>query len=69
MCEELRKHVYVKEKKLGVLKELNEKICSKKVIDADIDYYHKELDKIWKKFEEEKRLKSVQIILWLNAVV
>ena len=53
--EELRKHVMLRRRKSDVLKELKEKVRYKEVIDADINYYHKELDKIWKKLEEEQK--------------
>jgi SNF2 family DNA or RNA helicase len=53
--EELRKHVMLRRKKSDVLKELKEKVRYKEVIDADINYYHKELDKIWKKLEEDQK--------------
>lgn len=52
---ELRKHVMLRRKKSDVLKELKEKVRYKEVIDADINYYTKELDKIWKKLEEEQK--------------
>ncbi len=53
--EELRSHVMLRRKKSDVLKELKEKVRYKEVIDADINYYHNELDKIWKKLEEEQK--------------
>ncbi|HMK32550.1 MAG TPA: DEAD/DEAH box helicase, partial [Nitrosopumilaceae archaeon] len=53
--EELRKHVMLRRKKSDVLKELKDKVRYKEVIDADINYYHGELDKIWKKLEEEQK--------------
>ena len=53
--EELRKHVMLRRKKSDVLKELKEKVRYKEVIDADINYYHGELDKIWKKLEEDQK--------------
>ena len=53
--EELRKHVMLRRKKSDVLKELKEKVRYKQVIDADINYYHRELDKIWKKLEEDQK--------------
>jgi len=53
--EELRKHVMLRRKKSDVLKELKEKVRYKEVIDADINYYHKELGKIWKKLEEDQK--------------
>src|SRR5438552_3479909 len=51
--EELRKHVMLRRKKSDVLKELKEKVRYKEFIDSDINYYYGELDKIWKKLEEE----------------
>src|SRR5438309_7106448 len=53
--EELRKHVMLRRKKSDVLKELKEKVRYKEVIDADINYYRGELDKIWKKLEEDQK--------------
>jgi len=53
--EELRKHVMLRRKKSDVLKELKEKVRYKEFIDSDINYYHAELDKIWKRLEEEQR--------------
>jgi len=53
--EELRKHVMLRRKKSDVLKELKEKVRYKEFIDSDINYYHSELDKIWKKLEEEQK--------------
>ena len=53
--KELRKHVMLRRKKSDVLKELKEKVRYKEVIDADIEYYHKELNRIWEKLEEEQR--------------
>jgi SNF2 family DNA or RNA helicase len=53
--KELRKHVMLRRKKSDVLKELKEKVRYKEVIDADIEYYHNELNRIWQKLEEEQR--------------
>jgi len=53
--EELRKHVMIRRKKSDVLKELKDKVRYKEVIDADINYYQKELDKIWKQLEEDQK--------------
>src|SRR2546422_2140672 len=53
--EELRKHVMLRRKKSDVLKELKDKVRYKEVIDTDINYYQKELDKIWKKLEEDQK--------------
>ncbi len=52
---ELLKHVMLRRKKSDVLKELKEKVRYKEVIDADSNYYYKELKKIWQKFEEEQK--------------
>lgn len=52
--DELRKHVMLRRKKSDVLKELKEKVRYKEFIDSDINYYHAELDKIWKRLEEEQ---------------
>jgi len=52
--DELRKHVMLRRKKSDVLKELKEKVRYKEFIDSDINYYHSELDKIWKRLEEEQ---------------
>src|SRR5579885_1724999 len=53
--EELRKHVMLRRKKSDVLKELKEKVRYKEFIDSDINYYYSELDKIWKRLEEEQK--------------
>ncbi|MDE1861694.1 MAG: hypothetical protein KGI33_02150 [Thaumarchaeota archaeon] len=53
--DELRKHVMLRRKKSDVLKELKEKVRYKEFIDSDINYYHSELDKIWKRLEEEQK--------------
>ncbi len=52
---ELQKHVMLRRKKSDVLKELKDKVRYKEVIDADTDYYFTELDKIWKRLEEEQK--------------
>ena len=52
---ELQKHVMLRRKKSDVLKELKDKVRYKEVIAADTDYYIEELDKIWKKLEEEQK--------------
>ena len=52
---ELQKHVMLRRKKSDVLKELKAKVRYKEIIACDTDYYLKELDKIWKKLEEEQR--------------
>ncbi|NIP62507.1 MAG: DEAD/DEAH box helicase family protein [Nitrosopumilaceae archaeon] len=53
---ELQKHVMLRRKKSDVLKELKDKVRYKEVIDSDATYYYEELDKIWKKFEEEQKV-------------
>ncbi len=52
---ELQKHVMLRRKKADVLKELKDKVRYKEVIAADTDYYLEELDKIWKRVEEEQK--------------
>ena len=52
---ELCNHVMLRRKKSDVLKELKDKVRYKEVIDSDSIYYNKELDKIWKKLEEEQK--------------
>ena len=52
---ELQKHVMLRRKKSDVLKELKDKVRYKEVIASDTDYYLEELDKIWKKLEEEQK--------------
>jgi len=53
--EELSRHVMLRRKKSDVLKELKDKVRYKEFIDSDSTYYNKELDKIWKKLEEEQK--------------
>jgi len=52
---QLQKHVMLRRRKSDVLKELKDKVRYKEVIDADTNYYFNELDKIWKKLEEEQK--------------
>ena len=52
---ELQKHVMLRRKKSDVLKELKDKVRYKEVIASDTDYYLEELDKIWKRLEEEQK--------------
>jgi len=52
---ELQKHVMLRRKKSDVLKELKDKVRYKEVIASDTDYYLEELDKIWKKLENEQK--------------
>ncbi|MEX0640038.1 MAG: SNF2-related protein [Nitrosopumilaceae archaeon] len=52
---ELCNHVMLRRKKSNVLKELKDKVRYKEVIDSDSTYYNNELDKIWKKLEEEQK--------------
>ncbi len=51
----LQKHVMLRRKKTDVLTELKEKIRYKEIIDSDINYYNKELERIWKKLEDERK--------------
>ena len=52
---ELQKHVMLRRKKSDVLKELKDKVRYKEVIASDTEYYVDELNKIWKKLEEEQK--------------
>lgn len=52
---QLQKHVMLRRRKTDVLKELKDKVRHKEVIDADTNYYINELDRIWKKLEEEQK--------------
>ncbi|HIH45701.1 MAG TPA: DEAD/DEAH box helicase [Candidatus Nitrosotenuis sp.] len=52
----LQKHVMLRRKKTDVLTELKEKIRYKEIIDSDINYYNKELERIWKKLEDERKV-------------
>lgn len=52
---QLQKHVMLRRRKTDVLKELKDKVRYKEVIDADTNYYFNELDRIWKKLEEEQK--------------
>ncbi len=54
--DELCRHVMLRRKKSDVLKELKDKVRYKEFIDSDSNYYNKELDKIWKKLEEEQKV-------------
>jgi len=57
---ELQKHVMLRRKKSDVLKELKDKVRYKEVIASDTDYYLEELDKIWKKLEEEQKVAETE---------
>ena len=57
---ELQKHVMLRRKKSDVLKELKDKVRYKEVIASDTDYYLDELDKIWKKLEEEQKVAETE---------
>ena len=57
---ELQKHVMLRRKKSDVLKELKDKVRYKEVIAADTDFYHDELDKIWKKLEGEQKVAETE---------
>jgi SNF2 family DNA or RNA helicase len=52
----LQKHVMLRRKKSDVLTELKEKVRYKEIIDSDINYYNTELEKIWTKLEEERKV-------------
>jgi len=51
----LEKHVMLRRKKSDVLKDLKEKVRYREIIDADVNYYKNELNKIWGKLEEEQK--------------
>ncbi len=53
--KDLQKHVMLRRKKSDVLKELKDKVRYKEIIDSDSDYYLEELDRIWKKLEDEQK--------------
>ena len=57
---ELQKHVMLRRKKSDVLKELKDKVRYKEVIASNTDYYLEELDKIWKKLEEEQKVAETE---------
>ena len=48
----------LRRKKSDVLKELKDKVRYKEIIDSDVNYYNKELAKIWKRLEEEQKSAS-----------
>jgi SNF2 family DNA or RNA helicase len=52
---QLTKHVMLRRKKSDVLKELKDKVRYPEVIASDEKFYRAELDKIWKKLEEEQK--------------
>ena len=52
---QLQDHIMLRRKKSDVLHELKEKVRYREVIDADTGYYNRELDRIWKRMEEEQR--------------
>ena len=52
---QLQDHIMLRRKKSDVLKELKDKVRYKEVIAADTDYYVEELDKIWKRLEDEQK--------------
>ena len=52
---QLTKHVMLRRKKSDVLKELKDKVRHAEVIASDEKFYKSELDKIWKKLEEEQK--------------
>lgn len=51
---DLQKHVMLRRRKADVLDELKDKVRYKEFIDADTEYYMKELERIWDKLEAEK---------------
>ena len=53
--DQLTKHVMLRRKKSDVLKELKDKVRYPEVIASDEKFYKSELDKIWKKLEEEQK--------------
>ena len=57
---ELQKHVMLRRKKSDVLKELKDKVRYKEVVASDTDYYLEELNKIWKKLEEEQKVAETE---------
>jgi len=57
---ELQKHVMLRRKKSDVLKELKDKVRYKQVIASDTDYYLEELNKIWKRLEEEQKVAETE---------
>jgi SNF2 family DNA or RNA helicase len=52
---QLTKHVMLRRKKSDVLKELKDKVRYTEMINADEKFYKSELNKIWKKLEEEQK--------------
>ena len=52
---QLQEHVMLRRKKSDVLHELREKVRYREVIEADISYYNRELDRIWNKMEGEQK--------------
>lgn len=52
---QLQDHIMLRRKKSDVLHELKEKVRYREVIDADTGYYNRELERIWKRMEEEQR--------------
>ena len=53
--DQLTKHVMLRRKKSDVLKELKDKVRYPEIIAADEKFYKDELDKIWRKLEEEQK--------------
>ena len=53
--KQLTKHVMLRRKKSDVLKELKDKVRYTEMINSDEKFYKNELNKIWKKLEEEQK--------------
>ena len=75
--KQLQEHVMLRRKKSDVIKELKEKVRYREIINADTAYYRQELDRIWKRMEEEqksaktkfKKLASIQRAIQSERVV
>ena len=74
---QLQEHVMLRRKKSDVIKELKEKVRYREIINADTVYYRQELDRIWKRLEEEqknaktkfKKLASIQRAIQSERVI
>ncbi len=58
----LQKHVMLRRKKSDVLTDLKEKVRYTEIIDTDINYYQRELTKIWNKLEEEQKIAKTEFL-------